>query len=288
MDKRSIAIIGLPESGKTTFLAAMWNLLTERAADIPTKLHFHSLRSGEVTHLTRIAARWRDAVVQDRTGIGGNRLVSVSLLDEAALPVLVTFPDVPGEAYRRMWEERNCETAVAEMLRVESVLLFIHADTIRPPKWIVDEVALSKSLGLTIPSNGIVQWHPRLSPTQVPLVDMLQLLRSEPLNVGPRRLAIILSAWDKAEGEGLTPAEFLQQKLPLLGQYLRANRDGWAWRVYGLSAQGGDYDPTDPQAPRKPQAQELRNLDQPSKRIRVIGDRQETHDLTEPLAWLME
>jgi type IV secretory pathway ATPase VirB11/archaellum biosynthesis ATPase len=30
MNERSVVIIGLPESGKTTFLAALWHLITER------------------------------------------------------------------------------------------------------------------------------------------------------------------------------------------------------------------------------------------------------------------
>lgn len=286
MNERSVVIIGLPESGKTTFLAALWHLITDQYVE--TVLRFHTLRSGEVSHLNQIAARWRDAKVQDRTGISGNRLVSMNLKDAADNPIRVTFPDVPGEAYRRMWEERDCETEIAEILKSGGVLLFIHADTIRPPKWVVDEVALSKAVGLPIPDDQNVPWHPRLAPTQVQVADLLQLLRSTALDVGPRRLAIMLSAWDKAAGEGLSPQAYLEAKLPLLAQYLRRGADGWTFRIYGLSAQGGDYDPVEPDAARKPEAEALRNLDRPSTRIQLVGGPQETHDLTEPLAWLME
>lgn len=285
MNERSVVIIGLPESGKTTFLAALWHLITER--DVETELKFLTLRSGETSHLNEISARWRDAKVQDRTAVGGNRLVSMNLKDAAETPVRITFPDVPGEAYRRMTEERDCEPEIAETLKASGVLLFIHADTIRPPKWVVDEVALSKAVGLAIPAGQEVPWHPRLAPTQVQLVDLLQLLRSAPLDVGPRRLAIMLSAWDKADGEGLSPAAYLNAKLPLLAQYLRRGADEWTWRIYGLSAQGGDYDAIESDAARKPDAEALRNLDRPSTRIRLVGDAHETHDLTEPLAWLM-
>ena len=286
MAERSIVIIGLPESGKTTFLAALWHLITER--DVDTVLRFHKLSLGEVAHLNEIAARWRDAKVQDRTAVAGSRLVSLNLLDDAGVPVRVTFPDVPGEAYRRMWEDRECDLEVAKILYVGDVIFFIHADKIRAPQWIVDEVALSNAVGLEVSENPVVPWHPSLAPTQVQLTDLLQLLRRPPLDTGPRRLAIMLSAWDKASGEGLSPQAYLEAKLPLLAQYLHRGADGWTWRIYGLSAQGGDYDETNPDAQRKSEAEALRNLDRPSKRIRLLEDEAETHDLTRPLAWLME
>ncbi|MDE0434386.1 MAG: hypothetical protein OXH92_10295 [Bryobacterales bacterium] len=286
MAERSIVIIGLPESGKTTFLAALWHLITER--DVDTLLRFHELSRGEVSHLNEIAARWRDAKVQDRTAVAGNRLVSMNLLDNAGVPVRVTFPDVPGEAYRRMWEDRECDPEIAKILYEGDVIFFIHADKIQAPKWVVDEVALSNELGLEVSENPVVQWHPELAPTQVQLADLLQLLRRSPLDNGPRRLAIMMSAWDKASGEGLSPRAYLEQKLPLLAQYLQLGADDWTWRIYGLSAQGGDYDKTNSNAHPKPEAEALRNLDSPSKRIMLLENGAKTHDLTRPLAWLME
>ena len=70
MTERSVVIIGLPESGKTTFLGALWHLVTAR--EIDTVLRFHNLRSGDVGHLNAIAARWREARVQERTAVGSS------------------------------------------------------------------------------------------------------------------------------------------------------------------------------------------------------------------------
>lgn len=287
MTERSIVIIGLPGSGKTTFLAALWHLVTDHDGD--TALRFHKLYAGDMTHLNRIAARWREAKEQDRTGVSGHRMVSMNLRDGKDTPVRVTFPDVPGEAYRRMWEDRDCDPEIADIMNAEGVLLFVHSDSIVFPSWIVDHVSLARKLGLDVQEEGKeVPWHPRLAPTQVQVVDILQLLRQPPLDIGPRRLAIMLSAWDKARGEGLSPNDYLDAKLPLLGQYLRQGADEWTWRIYGISAQGGDYDPVEPNKEAKPQAEGLRNLDRPSTRICLVNGSAESHDLTEPLAWLMQ
>ena len=285
MTERSAVIIGLPASGKTTYLAALWHVVTAREVD--TALEFGDLRVGDFSHLNAIAARWRSAIVQERTAVAGRRLVSMNLLDRGREAVRITFPDLPGEVYRDMWEGRECSAQIAEILRAGEVLLFVHSDNIRAPNWIVDEVSVSQAAGLKAPNGKGVSWDPRHSPTQVQLVDLLQLFRMPPLDVGCRRLAVMLSAWDKASGENLTPQGYLEAKLPLLNQYLRRGADGWTWRVYGISAQGGEYDRPGKDADRLPQAEELRCLQLPSMRIQIVGPEGETHDLTEPLIWLM-
>ncbi|GIK79783.1 MAG: hypothetical protein BroJett024_08880 [Alphaproteobacteria bacterium] len=285
MADRSVVISGLPASGKTTYLAALWHLVTAREAKA---LRFESLRHGDATHLNAIAARWRSARVQDRTPVGSDRLVSMNLVDETGRSVRVTFPDVSGEAFRRMWEDRECEPAIADIIRSGNVLLFVHADTIQAPQWVADVAALSRQLGLPLPEGGEVPWNPRLAPTQVQLVGLLQLLCSPPLDIGPRKLGVVLSAWDKAEGEQLTPEDFIEAKLPLLHQYLRWSGARWLWRAYGVSAQGGDYDSADEKAASLPQANALRALDRPAMRIKLISEGRESNDLTEPLAWLVE
>jgi hypothetical protein len=214
-------------------------------------------------------------------------MVAMNLQGDDGQPVLLSFPDLSGEVYRRMWEERDCNKALAEILTGStSVILFINADTIQAPNWVVDIVALSKKAGLNPPEGGPIAWSPRLSPTQVLLVDLLQMFRELPLDIGPRRLAIMLSVWDKAKDEGLAPDEFLKQKLPLLDQYLKNESDRWTWRVYGLSAQGGEYEVATDGAPILEEAETLRGLDNPSTRIKLVRNLETSHDLTEPLAWL--
>ena len=282
---KSVVVLGLPGSGKTTFLAALWHIVTER--DIETKLKFGGLQAGDGAHLNEIAKQWRSAVVQERTAISGNRLVSMNLVDERTNTFRMTFPDVPGEAYQRMWESRDCEPEVAEGLRAAGVLLFIHSDTIAKPRWVVDEALLAEGMGVEREvERREVSWQPTLAPTQVQLVDILQMLQRSPLNVGVRRVAVMLSAWDKVENEGTRPEEFFGAELPLLEQYLRQPIIGWTVRVYGVSAQGGDYDDGSGLV-TQPSAEALRNMETASERIKLVDEDSVGHDLTEPIAWLV-
>lgn len=287
MSKHSVVAMGLPGSGKTTFLAALWHLVSEK--EVPCKLTYVSLQTTNIEHLHQIASQWRAAKKQERTAQGGDKLVSMILKTEGGDPQTVTFPDIAGEAFLQMWGLRECDETVAGWLKEPGVLLFIHADKVTAPKWVVEEKLLMEDMGIPVKDEAeaeeVVDWSPDLAPTQVQLVDLLQSMQAEPLDVGPRRLAIILSAWDKAAGRGLSPEQHLTRRMPLLDQFLKhgLNRD-WEVRIYGVSAQGGDYDDD---KTKLPAAERLREIDVPSERISIVYAGVESNDLTEPLQWLL-
>lgn len=279
-----VSVFGLPGSGKTTLLAAMWHMVREHGA--VTRLTFEGLSQDNYEHLNLLAKRWRAGKIQQRTETSGMKTVSMRLKDVTGDVVEVSFPDVPGEEFSRMWEKRELDEAMVETLGASSLALLINGDKIQFPAWVVERIAIRRGAGLPEDDAEIVDWRPDLAPTQVQLVDLLQFLMSDELAVGPRRLAILISVWDKAEGEELAPADFVEAKLPLLHQYLRSGRDPWIWRVWGLSAQGGDYE--DPEKDEtRPETQALRELDRPSDRIRVIDGDQVSTDITAPIHWLI-
>ncbi len=287
MSERLISVCGYPGSGKTTFLAALWHLVTAR--DLETVLRFDSLRDGDVSYLNAIANKWRQGWRQVRTPLTTEQLVSMNLIQADGATLRLTFPDTSGEAFQRAWEERDCDPRLVDKLRGEGVLLFVHADEIKAPRWVVDDAALSRDLNLAPPSGEPVSWEPRLAPTQVKVVSLLQSLRRDPFDVGPRRVAVIFSAWDTVAAEGLGPRSFLAEKLPLLDQYLRNSPDGWSSRAYGISAQGGEFEKFDPDRPKTPRGDDVRTLlaQSPTERIQVVSEDATTHDLTEPTAWVL-
>lgn len=309
---KAIVAMGLPESGKTTFLAALWHLLTNKKVSV--RLSLVKLAAEEAAYLRAIATRWAQAKKQERTFHSGNKNVKLTLRSERGDVFDLTFPDIAGEAFSQMWEMRECTTTVAEALRATGVLLFIHVDKIKPPGWIADDSALAADWRDTpaetdsdtapgAPANvladasagapregqasGAVKWKPESSPTQVQLVDMVRCLQAPPLNVGPRKLAVILSAWDKVEIEEVSPERFLALHLPLLHQYLAHGLSAsWVHRTFGVSAQGAEYD--DVKGAPSAEADRMRDMEVPSERIKVVAGNATSHDLTEPLNWLLE
>jgi GTPase SAR1 family protein len=288
---RSIVICGLPASGKTTFLAALWHVVFQRA-DPNTKLKFDSLKDGDHAHLNAITRRWQQAKEQIHTETASGKLVSMNLKDGDGRKVRMTFPDLSGESYQQMWEARECDPQLAQLLGSgEGVLMFVHANRVKRPIGVAEAVALIEVLGGKQPEPTISEeWHPKDAPTAVQVVEMLQMLRCNALRSPARRLAIMLSAWDKVEDEGLDPDAFLARELPLLDQYLLQGDGGWEFRVCGLSAQGGDYEPElregeemDPDLKAKVAA--IRGIEEASARIRLFSPSLST-DLTGPIAWL--
>ncbi|SDM48100.1 hypothetical protein SAMN05216360_102216 [Methylobacterium phyllostachyos] len=284
MPESAVTIIGLPGSGKTTYLAALWAILNERPRD--AALRFRELGAGDRSYLTEIARRWRSAHEQERT-LPGIRVVTLHMSGPADEPVSVTFPDLAGETFVRMWVDRTCSKDVYGHLASSGLLLFVNADKIAQVAYIRDAANLARLVGETLTAGEPVAWDAETAPTQVQLVGLLDALRSQPFEEKHRRVAIVVSAWDRAEEEGTSPEEFLAGRMPLLAQYMRQNLAGWDWRVYGVSAQGGEFDPADDRKPRAPNVDRLRELSTLAERIKVVGSDGQSNDLTEPLAWVL-
>lgn len=284
MANKAVVVLGLPASGKTTFLAALWHLLL--AGKVSSKLSLVRLRAIEGEHLKAIATRWLQAKKQHRTDQSKKRTAVISLKTAENQEFDLSFPDFAGETFTQIWESRECDPDVVNALKAEGVMLFVHSSNINYPGWIADEEKLSKQMGITRSAGEPIQWQARFAPTQVQLVDLLRCLQEGPLNVGPRKLSVVLSAWDLAEGERKTPEKYLEAHLPLLHQYLHYGLSTtWQFKIYGVSAQGGEYD-GDQDAPCS-DAQRMRDLDVASHRIKVQASDSTSNDLTEPLFWLL-
>ena len=125
--KANFVIMGLPASGKTTFLAALWHLI--EAEETECRLLLDGYR-GELKYLNQISEAWRSFQKVPRTSHTGDVDVTINLLDrETGAKGTAFFPDLAGETFDQQVEERRCKPKLIEELAVDDgILFFINAN----------------------------------------------------------------------------------------------------------------------------------------------------------------
>lgn len=280
-DSTNLLFVGLPQSGKTTYLAALWHVLEDQSS--ATRLKRKQL-SGDRTYLNQIVEAWRACKPVPRTTLQtDDTTVSLHLEGDGFGEFTLSVPDLGGEAFDQQIEHRKIGTAHAALFReANGVLMFLHPD-VKKGTQISDQDQITASIGgATEAGRGAdaqaavpLPWTVEMLPTQAKLVELLQFL----LELVDQRLrvAVVVSAWDLVAGLGQTPREYVSGRMPLLRQFLHANDDIVDHAVFGISAQGGEI-PAD-----KPRLLQIDSL----KRILVCHDSENDHDITKPLEWLL-
>lgn len=244
----NILLFGLQETGKTSFLAALWYMLNQK--NVPCDLSVEKL-DGESKYLNEIRDAWLEYKPVPRNPTDSEKLVSMLLKDnKTARSLSLTVPDLSGESFKLQWTNRQISIGYDKLLRqVNGSILFIHPQKIKQQQTIDDiqelvEYAQTKQPALvgTPPSqtqNEPSKWNIEEAPTQVQLVELLQIISSRDYFQGPLKLAIVISAFDLVSQ--LSPDQYVSRELPLLRQFLAANEASFEFRFYGISAQGGNY-----------------------------------------------
>lgn len=287
--KADFVIVGLPASGKTTFLAALWHLVESNETDCRLRLDRYE---GDFVYLNQIAEAWRTFRKVPRTSQVGNVDVTIHLIDrETAVKATVFFPDLAGETFDAQVEARRCRPEFVDYVADDGgILFFISADVkgdflsvvelnamVPPGAAAIVGGAGAPATEAPLPTSS--EWEPKLVPAQVRVVQLLSDLQRTPFEPRCRRLAVMVSAWDLTRGSCLDPTEWLAEKMPLVDQFLRSNGHSFEHRVYGVSAQGVQLDDL-------AAVGEAARLT-PSRRIKIVGPEGAGHDLTSPLVWLM-
>lgn len=270
------SILGLPRSGKTTFLAALWHLID--AGEVKTKLVLDRL-VGDHAYLNSIVDAWRRCEEVPRTSMAAEESVSIHVHEPATgKKVILAFPDLSGESFERQFAARTCKPEyVAAYEREGGIVLFVNADRGTDGMTVLD---LRPALAGEGPEQGQTateDWSAKCVPEQVRLVELLQFLQVPPFRRRHRRLAVVVSAWDVIPEPKLQPFEWLAREMPLLDQFLKNNPDSFEVRIYGVSAQGGKVT-----GDARTQLLKL----PPSHRIQCVGPDTGVHDLSAPLVWL--
>ena len=273
-------LIGLPTSGKSTFIAALWHLI--ESEEIDKSLKITSLPK-DSEYLSNLRRAWLACNHLERTKVNSTYKISLNVIWENGTAEL-NFPDVSGEMYNLQFEQRKIDLEYYNQINNSNgIILFLNPSEIFEPISIFEGNLLLPSDTTQPEEDKPVEWTHKFAPTQVILVDLLQIIRAN--SKKKLKLAIILSAWDVViNSADLTlrtksPDDWLKDKCPLLYQYLIKNDSFQPIRIFGISAQGGNY---------TSDLERLKEQNIPSERIIVRSNGITSSDLSLPIKWLLE
>lgn len=235
MDKKYY-IIGLPDSGKSTFLAALgYYLLSGENENSIYRLG----ENNNLEYISDLAYKWSKCEELDRTNISVTINVSLQLIDRDENIIDIIMPDRSGESFRNIIKNREIEDKMFdEISNSNEILLFINPSKISNDSFLYEIPSIYR----TQSRKKIEIKNPYNMHEQAEYVELLQCVGK--LLGDHIRLKILVSAWDEYDSAKF-PEELLKEKLPLLWQYLNTNRILFDCEFWGISAQGGNLNNVD-------------------------------------------
>lgn len=272
-DKRCF-IVGLPNAGKTTFLAALWYSLVNSKNNI---LQLYKL-TGNKKYLQSISEAWANVQKLSRTMPVAEKLnLEIALRCNDSLFTL-NLPDLSGETFQNHYTERKMSKDIAEyIIEADAILLFINTTEVKDIIFHSDLDSDIIGESDEIPKVSTIIRDVKNDPMAVQLVDILQFIE-ELREKKCVKLGIMLSAWDEwteTEFERV-PELFVQKKMSLLWQYLHSNSQIFQCQYWGISAQGGTMENGNDEI--------LQNyFDQTERIFLIANDGSESKDITVPI-----
>lgn len=275
MDKKKVFMIGMPSSGKTTYLASLCRLLLYGGQETGWKLDVKDVPEGfeRVQILIKNINSYK--AVKRTYGLELNN-VALSLYNQNQEWMQFVVPDSSGEIFRDLvYDRRIASNIMDQIVESDMLLFFINVNTMISEERIkLGEKSAIKQLNeeqgykVIQSAEDIAEEHAgdkeneqikrkeqvknkeeeqKKYNNQSALVELLQnisYLVPHSLNI-----RFVISAWDLVEKEfkqdKVTPKEYIKIKLPLLYQYLEFNSKLIDYEIWGVSAQGGDFDDED-------------------------------------------
>lgn len=264
-------IMGLPNAGKTTFLAALWYSLNSAYDNNEIKLNIMT----DTKYLADLSKKWVNAEPLDRTKLGYDQPdISIEIVDKKGDIFELRFPDLSGEVFQNHYNNREMSQSLVDDIQLaDGIMVFINILDIDSMTLIS---ALPKEYLET--NKGKIQDDEHLTmqiPMQVQIIELLQFIeyiRSDK----SVKIGIMLTAWDVIDkiGKKYSPENLIKEEMNMLWQFLEANRDFFDVEYWGVSAQGADLS----------EDEILIDIIEPMERIIVednMGNR--SHDITFPI-----
>jgi hypothetical protein len=264
-----VCLVGLPEAGKSSYIASLWAYL----AAGPTGDSYRITGFPEqVAYLKELADKWFLGEKLDRNVSGTVKAVEFELRAEHRQDLEISVPDLPGEEFKHAVTFSRIDEDIAEMvLAADVVLFFVNAHDARTFEPLAD---------IPPAADSGQEVHIDFDPADLDsdllnsslLQQLLYLWRDR------QRLPVVIvliSAWDLCTASGMTPPEWVFDVQPMFAQALGELDRRTQTEIFGVSAQGADYG-ADPSIIETPPLQRV---------YMVSADGTKVNDITQPFAW---
>jgi Double-GTPase 1 len=240
----TVGMIGFPAAGKTTY-AVVFYQSCEAGLD---GMEITNYGVGNRQYLNQQADKLAACESLERTSQQQRHelRLRIKLADPAPERELV-MPDHSGEFLRDSMSSRVLDERLSELVEnTDALMLFVRSDHLVAPETLQDFNSALRNAGDEPAGEPAPEapeaWEVGFACSQARLTDVAQEI------IGLRngrhlRLVVVLSAWDTQLEAGLAPAEWAARTLPLLVSFLN-NEPTIEWEVFGVSAQGGDFNGT--------------------------------------------
>lgn len=251
MQTKRYYIMGLPASGKTTFLVAFTYMLMNYTRKVGLHMKPDVKQEGLTESFQKEINRWTNFEPLTHTAVGQVHRMKYVLYDEMDDRYELEVPDVSGETFSAIIKDRYIDDkTLNDWMRADTILFFINLDkmNIGDSEELLTEMPISVQNLLAGQNEQIYESSIKdMSefPGQFALVELLQILchvRKKSINI-----KFIISAWDNIEAlnegkDAIIPEEIFSEKLPLVYQFINASKGDLMVQYWGVSAQGSSLE----------------------------------------------
>lgn len=287
MDTKRYYMMGLPESGKTTFLVAFTFMLKDQTEGTCLHLNPAEPPKGISKDFKEEMDRWGKFEPLGHTKIGQVHRMNYTLYDDKEQRYILEVPDRYGEIFSHIVKDRYVDDDTrAEWLAADKLLFFVNLDrmNIGTHEELLTELPPEMQKLLEEGQKSSDEETDRedrkkevMLPDQFVLVELLQILQE----ICKRDISIkfIISAWDhlqfeNTELEKQIPEKIFADRLPFVYQYVQSHSNRMNVEYWGVSAQGSDLSD-------KGEIKKLAQALDPMERVMVVDAQGEvSHDLS--------
>lgn len=247
MDKIRYFMVGMPSGGKTSYIVRFCSQLLLSKGDMMYHLSDGKLPEG-YERIKDSLEKMQSFQNVMRTLENVHYNMTLPLVNEKGEELSLMIPDLSGEHYRKLVEDRYIERKIYDGLQeADEILFFLNPETMEKEerlKWEEISAASLVSESMNVKKGDGFDIKVPEKTTQSQVVELLQIL----LYYVKKKMTIkfVISAWDRVEkrqvGNKITPEEYLKNKFPFLYQCIIGNTERMEYEIFGVSALGAEYD----------------------------------------------